>query len=64
MKGFMYSTVMWVLGLTASFSGLFTIGYFLMLRPDLGALNLVISTVSALILNRMIKKENQNELIK
>ena len=64
MKGFVYSTIMWVLGLTASFSGLFTIGYFLMLKPELGVLNLVISLISFVVLNRMIKKENQNELIK
>ena len=62
MKGFFMSTVMWVLGLTASFSGLFTIGYFLMLKPELGALNLVISLVSFVVLNRMIKKENQKGL--
>jgi len=62
LKGFANSTIMWVLGLTASFSGLFTIGYFLMLKPDLGVLNLVISIVSFVVLNKMIKKENQNSL--
>jgi SSS family solute:Na+ symporter len=60
MKGFLYSSVMWVLGLTASFSGLFCIGYFLMLRPELGALNLVISAVSFVVLNKMIKQENRD----
>ncbi len=62
MKGFANSTVMWVLGLTASFSGLFTIGYFLMLKPELGALNLAISASSFVVLNGMIKKENQDSL--
>ena len=56
---FFKSSMMWVLGLTASFSGLFCIGYFLMLKPKLGALNLVISTVSFILLNKMIKKENE-----
>lgn len=59
MKGFANSSIMWVLGLTASFSGLFCIGYFLMLKPELGVLNLVISAVSFVVLNRMIKKENK-----
>jgi len=60
MKGFLNSTIMWLLGLTASFSGLFTIGYFLMLKPELGVLNLVISAVSFFVLNKMIKKENKS----
>ncbi|MGV6860301.1 MAG: sodium:solute symporter family protein [Putridiphycobacter sp.] len=59
-KGFVNSSVMWVLGLTASFSGLFSIGYFLMLKPWLGGLNIIISTLSFFLLNRMIKKENES----
>jgi SSS family transporter len=59
-NGFKTSMVMWLLGLTASFSGLFSIGYFLMLKPWLGFLNAIISVISFLILNQMIKKENQD----
>jgi len=58
-KGFTNSFLMWIIGLTASFSGLFCIGYFLMLKPNLGILNLVISSVSFIVLHKMIKKENE-----
>jgi solute:Na+ symporter, SSS family len=58
-KNFFHSFIIWLLGLTASFSGLFCIGYFLMLKPELGILNFVISAVSFYILNRMIKVENE-----
>lgn len=57
-KGFGYSFVMWILGLTCSFSGLFSIGYFLMLRPGLGAFNLVLALVSFFVLNKMIENED------
>lgn len=60
MKGFLNSSIMWMLGLAASFSGLFSIGYFLMLKPYLGILNLIISATTFLALNWMIKKENQS----
>lgn len=59
LKGFYFSVLMWILGLITSFSGLFCIGYFLMLKPFLGFLNLVISIVSFILLNRMIKQENK-----
>jgi len=58
-KGFVNSFLMWIIGLTASFSGLFCIGYFLMLKPNLGILNLVISSISFIVLHKMIKKENE-----
>lgn len=59
LSGFSTSFIMWVLGLTASFTGLFSIGYFLMLKPWLGAINVIISLSTFLILNYMIKKENE-----
>lgn len=62
-KEFLNSTIIWILGLTASFSGLFCIGYFLMLKPELGILNLFISSVSFYLLNRMIKAENKKHQI-
>ncbi len=61
LKGFSTSFIMWVLGLTASFSGLFSIGYFLMLKPTLGVINIAISLISFLVLNQLIKKENEKE---
>ena len=54
---FSQSMIMWVLGLTTSFCGLFTIGYFLMLKPWMGVLNAVISIVSFIILTKMMKKD-------
>lgn len=62
-KEFLNSFIIWILGLTASFSGLFCIGYFLMLKPELGILNLFISSVSFYLLNRMIKAENKKHQI-
>jgi Na+/proline symporter len=59
LSGFSTSFIMWILGLTASFTGLFSIGYFLMLKPWLGALNVIISLSTFYILNYMIKKENE-----
>ena len=56
---FYRSITIWILGLIASFSGLFCIGYFLMIKFELGILNLVISMVSFYFLNRLIKTENQ-----
>ncbi|MBD3636221.1 MAG: sodium transporter, partial [Crocinitomicaceae bacterium] len=58
LESFLHSLTMWILGLTVSFSGLFCIGYFLMLKPGLGILNLVLSVGSFILLNRMMKKEN------
>ena len=55
--GFIYSMGMWLLGLTCSFTGLFTIGYFLMLKPMLGVINLVVALVSFYFLTQMIEKE-------
>lgn len=57
-SSFSNSLIMWVLGLTTSFCGLFSIGYFLMLKPWLGVLNIVLSVGAFYILNRMMKKEN------
>ena len=62
LSGFTTSFLMWILGLTASFCGLFSIGYFLMLKPWYGIANIVISLTSFYILNQMIKKENEMEL--
>ena len=62
LSGFTTSFLMWILGLTASFCGLFSIGYFLMLKPWYGLANIVISLSSFYILNQMIKKENEMEL--
>jgi SSS family transporter len=59
LSGFSTSFIMWILGLTASFTGLFSIGYFLMLKPWLGAINVVISLSTFYTLNFMIKKENE-----
>ena len=61
LSGFSTSFIMWVLGLTASFCGLFSIGYFLMLKPFLGIINVAISVISFLVLNQMIKKENYKQ---
>ncbi len=55
---FSQSAIMWVLGLTTSFCGLFTIGYFLMLKPAYGFLNAALSIASFVVLTRMMKKEN------
>jgi hypothetical protein len=55
--GFIYSMGLWLLGLTCSFTGLFTIGYFLMLKPMLGVINLVVALVSFYFLTQMIEKE-------
>jgi len=62
LSGFTTSFFMWILGLTASFCGLFSIGYFLMLKPWYGLLNIIVSLTSFYILNQMIKKENEMEL--
>jgi SSS family transporter len=51
------SITMWVLGLTTSFCGLFTIGYFLMLKPWIGLLNAVLSVTAFFLLTRMMKKD-------
>jgi SSS family transporter len=59
LSGFSTSFIMWILGLTASFTGLFSIGYFLMLKPWLGAINVIISLSTFYTLNFMIKKENE-----
>ena len=56
-KGFVYSMGMWVLGLTCSFTGLFSIGYFLMLKPSLGVINTIVALVSFYFLNKMIDNE-------
>jgi len=57
-SSFFNSVIMWVIGLTSSFTGLFSVGYFLMLKPILGVVNLVIAILSFVILNRLIKAEN------
>jgi SSS family solute:Na+ symporter len=54
---FAYSIGIWVLGLTCSFSGLFAIGYFLMLKPWLGVFNLVLALSTFFFMNKMIEKE-------
>lgn len=54
---FSNSLIMWVLGLTTSFCGLFTIGYFLMLKPWIGLLNAALSIGAFILLNRMMKKD-------
>lgn len=59
-KQFFQSTWMWVLGMTVSFTSLFAIGYFLMLKPGWGVFNLVLAIGSYIWLNRMIKNENQS----
>ncbi|MFT4601214.1 MAG: SSS family solute:Na+ symporter [Arenicella sp.] len=58
---FSQSIIMWVLGLTTSFCGLFTIGYFLMLKPMYGVINAVVSVLSFIILTRMMRKERERE---
>lgn len=55
--GFIYSLGMWVLGLTCSFTGLFSIGYFLMLKPWLGVINVIVALVSFYFLTKMIDAE-------
>ena len=59
MGSFGKSITMWALGLTTSFCGLFTIGYFLMLKPMYGVLNAVVSIASFIILTRMMKKDSE-----
>lgn len=59
MSGFLNSSIMWVLGLMTSFCGLFSIGYFLMLKPGFGVLNAVVCIVSFVILTKMMKKESE-----
>lgn len=58
-SNFANSAIMWVLGLTVSFCGLFSIGYFLMLKPVYGLLNIVLSVGAFIVLNKMMKKENE-----
>lgn len=60
-KGFGYTAIMWLLGLTCSFSALFSIGYFLMLKPYLGILNIFLAIASFTILNRTINKEAERK---
>jgi len=60
-SGFMTSTIMWVLGLTVSFCGLFSIGYFLMLKPGFGVLNAVLSIGSFIVLTKMLKNEEPSD---
>ncbi len=54
---FAYSFGMWILGLTCSFTGLFSIGYFIMLKPMLGIINIIVCVVSFFFLNKMIENE-------
>ena len=56
-SGFIYSLGMWLLGLSCSFSGLFSIGYFLMLKPVLGVVNIIVALVSFYLLSKMIENE-------
>lgn len=57
-SSFSQSILMWVLGLTVSFCGLFSIGYFLMLKPVWGTVNILLSITAFYFLNRMMKKED------
>ncbi|MGB1248858.1 MAG: sodium:solute symporter family transporter, partial [Chitinophagales bacterium] len=57
LKGFGKSLIMWVLGMTVSFAGLFSIGYFLMLKPIIGILALVLCVGSFIVLIKMMEKE-------
>lgn len=55
---FSNSLLMWGLGLTVSFCGLFSIGYFLMLKPVYGFINITLCIGAFIWLTRMMKKED------
>jgi SSS family solute:Na+ symporter len=57
-SNFSQSMLMWVLGLIVSFCGLFSIGYFLMLKPVYGIINIILCLGAFYFLNKMMKKEN------
>ena len=54
---FTQSLFMWILGLVVSFCGLFSIGYFLMLKPVYGTITAVLCIGGFVLLNKMMKKE-------
>lgn len=54
---FSHSVFLWLLGLVVSFCGLFSIGYFLMLKPFYGILTAVLCIIGFILLNKMLKKE-------
>lgn len=58
-KAFFISAMMWVMGIVSSFTALFSVGYFLMLKPMWGTLNLIIAIVSFILMNYLIKKESK-----
>lgn len=62
-KGFFQTFILWILGMTVSFCGLFSVGYFVMLRPELGVINGVVAIVAFIILTKSFKRLEANDPI-
>lgn len=61
--GFIKTFLAWLMGMTVSFCGLFSIGYFVMLRPTLGVINGVVAILAFFILNKIFKQLEKDDPI-
>jgi solute:Na+ symporter, SSS family len=62
LKGFFSTLMIWFAAMLMSFSGLFSIGYFILLQHTKGTLSLLVCTASMTLLYFLMNKEKKSSM--